>query len=56
MERYADELHSVRYEELVTEPMPVIHDLSDWLGVEPSGFNCEMVHAKSVGKHAARLD
>ena len=51
MERYADRLFLVRYEALVGDPEAELRRISEWLKVEPSGFNRKVVYASSVGKY-----
>lgn len=58
MERHRDRIVTVRYEDLVQEPRPVLHRLAAALDVDPAGFDVERVasvHESSVGKHATGL-
>jgi hypothetical protein len=55
MERYADQLYTLRYEDLVSQPEQQLTALGKWLGVDPAGFNWEDVHATSVGNHKSDL-
>jgi hypothetical protein len=58
MERHRDRIHIVRYEDLVQEPLPVLTNLAEWLGLDPEGFaarDLSFVHAKNIGKHGHGL-
>jgi len=55
MERHADELHIIRYEDFVWEPEPVLQALGQVLGVEPAGFPKEMIRAANIGKYKSGL-
>jgi hypothetical protein len=55
MERHADKIHTIRYEDLVTNPWPVLEALGAWLGVDPQEFRYEMIRSSSVGKHRQHL-
>ncbi len=55
MERYADKLYMLRYEDLVSQPGQELAALGRWLGVDPAGFNGEDVYANSVGNHKSDL-
>jgi hypothetical protein len=55
MERHAETLHIMRYEDLIREPALTLGTLGRVLGVDPAGFPTEMIHAASVGKHASGL-
>ena len=55
MERHADKVHLIRYEELVNHPKEVLQVLGTWLGVEPQGFKHEKIHANSVGQYKQGL-
>ncbi|RME48167.1 MAG: sulfotransferase [Caldilineae bacterium] len=43
IERFAGQIHAIRYEELVTQPGPVLERLGAWLGVDPSGFDGRLI-------------
>lgn len=51
MERYADRLHIICYEELIQKPEQELDALGRYLGVDPAGFPIEMMHRGSIGKH-----
>ena len=51
MERHADKLHIVRYEDLVQQPQSVLKTLASWLGVDAGGFPTYLIRDISVGKH-----
>jgi hypothetical protein len=55
MERHADKLHIVRYEEFANKPEKGLKSLGDYLGVDPAGFPKEMIYDGSVGKHGSGL-
>ncbi len=55
MQRHADSVYPICYEDLVTEPQYVLKLLGNWLAVDPLGFRQRGVHAKSVGKHTSGL-
>jgi hypothetical protein len=58
MERHRDKIYIVRYEDLVQEPLPVLTNLAEWLGLDPEGFaarDLKFVHAKNIGKHGQGL-
>ena len=51
MERHSDKVHMIRYEDLVTDPLMVLTELGQWLGVDPYGFNTDMIQPHSVGRY-----
>lgn len=55
MERHADRVHVIRYEDLVADPRPVLEALGARLGVDPQGFRRQIVHSRSVGKYRQGL-
>lgn len=55
MERYADKLYMLRYEDLVNQPEQELAALGRWLGVDPAGFIWENVYATSIGNHKSDL-
>lgn len=55
MEKYADNLHVIRYEELVTTPEAVLIQLADYLDVDPAGFNHTLIRTTSIGKYRSVL-
>lgn len=55
MERHADKIHTIRYEDLVSNTRPVLHDLGTWLGINPAGFRHRMIHTTSMGKYKHSL-
>lgn len=55
IEHYVDKIHIIRYEELVSNPQPVLTELALWLDVDPKGFKYQMVRNTSVGKHRQTL-
>lgn len=55
MERYAGQVHVIRYEDLVRQPDQEFAILADWLGVDAAGFHSAAVRDKSVGKYRCGL-
>jgi len=51
MEQHADKVHSIRYENLVSQPEVEVNKLSVYLGVDASGFSLDLVHNNSIGKY-----
>lgn len=51
MEKWAQQMFVVRYETLVTEPERVLPQLGAWLGVDPAGFDEQMLRPTSVGNY-----
>jgi hypothetical protein len=51
VDRLATRVLVIRYEELVTHPQPVLRELGQWLDVDPAGFQCHMLHTRSIGNH-----
>ncbi len=51
MERHADQLHIMRYEDLVRNPKAVLASLGNWLCVDPDGFPSDWVKMTSIGKY-----
>ncbi|MBN2430536.1 MAG: sulfotransferase [Acidobacteria bacterium] len=56
MERHADDLFIIRYENLVQAPMEQMKALAEWLAVDPAGFRADKIHATSLNKHQRGLD
>jgi hypothetical protein len=54
-ERHAAQILTVRYEDFVTQPAPVVGRLGAYLGVDPGGFRTEQVRPSSIGKHRGNL-
>ena len=55
MERYKDNVHIVRYEDLVHHPERELVALGKWLGVDPAGFPTAMVQNTGIGKYKRAL-
>lgn len=51
IERYADSLHVMRYEDLVTLPAQHLHRLGEYLEVDPDGFPALNIRTNSIGKY-----
>jgi hypothetical protein len=45
----------MRYEELVTDPREVLGKLSEWLGIDPAGFEVQHINSRSIGKYRSGL-
>ena len=55
MDRFADGLFIIRYEDLVSHPRSELLRLAEWLDVDPSGFEASTVSDSSVGKYEQGL-
>lgn len=55
MEKYADKIHIIRYENIVTDPETELTRLAEYLGVNPAGFSSEVISSSSVGKYKEQL-
>ncbi|MFC1976191.1 hypothetical protein ACFLXQ_07315 [Chloroflexota bacterium] len=56
MEYVADRVHLIRYEDLVTQPQPVLETLGRWLGVDPTSFRSQMIQrGGGIGVHREDL-
>lgn len=51
MERNRDNLLVVSYENLVCESEKSLGRISDWLGVDPAGFEIQRISSRSVGNY-----
>ena len=51
MERHADKLYIIRYEDLVRQPEAELAALGEWLGVDPAGFSAHTIRDTSIGKY-----
>ncbi len=56
MEAYRGQIHIIRYEELVTNPGPVLAQLGAYLQVDPAGFDQTLIKTTSIGKHKNYLN
>jgi hypothetical protein len=50
MEKFGADIHAIRYEELVTDPRPVLGSLAAYLHVDPALFDHNIVRPTSIGK------
>jgi hypothetical protein len=50
MEIFSADIHAIRYEELVTDPRPVLESLATYLHVDPAQFDHNIVRPTSIGK------
>jgi hypothetical protein len=55
MERHADKLYILRYEDLIQEPGRELAALGEYLGVDPAGYPLTMIQGDSIGKYAHGL-
>jgi len=55
MERYADKLYIICYEDLVQQPERELKALGNWLGVDPVAFPAHRIRDTSIGKHKSGL-
>ncbi|WP_420643242.1 sulfotransferase family protein [Candidatus Leptofilum sp.] len=55
MEKLADDIHIIQYEQLVQEPEHVLNGLASWLDVDPAGFKPQTIKMDSLGKHRKGL-
>jgi hypothetical protein len=51
MESHKEQIHIIRYEDLVREPRRELEALARWLGVEFAGFPKERIRDNSIGKY-----
>jgi hypothetical protein len=54
-ERNASRIFAVRYEDLVTQPEPVLERLGSFLEIDPSGFCRETLRSVSIGRYRQSL-
>jgi hypothetical protein len=54
-EENASRVLLIRYEELVTDPGPVLARLGEFLTVDPTSFRMGFIHPDGIGKHRSRL-
>ena len=55
MERYADRIHIIRYENLIREPGGELEIVGQLLGVDPGGFPIDMIYNTSIGRYKQGL-
>ncbi|WP_420627697.1 sulfotransferase family protein [Candidatus Leptofilum sp.] len=55
MEKLADEIHIIQYEQLVQEPKRVLNELADWLEIDQAGFKPQTIKINSLGKYKKGL-
>jgi hypothetical protein len=54
-ERNAGAVLAIRYEDLVTQPGPVVARIGQFLNIDPAGFRLDLVRPTSIGKHRGKL-
>ena len=50
-DRHRDTLCVMRYEDLIKDKDRELKVLGEWLGVDPAGFDAEMIRDTSIGKY-----
>ena len=55
MQRYTDEIHIIRYEDLVAKRDEEIEKLARYLGVDPLKFPIQMIRDTNIGKYKQGL-
>jgi len=55
MDSHRQFVHTIRYEDLVSQPGLVVLDLAVYLGVDPGGFRYRFIKPDRVGKHKQGL-
>ena len=55
MEANRDKVFMVRYEELVTNASEQMGRISEWLGIDPVGFDVGQITGRSIGKYKRGL-
>lgn len=55
MERHADKIQIVRYEDFVANPAPILDELGENLGIDPGGFVTGEIRTSSIGKYRKGL-
>ncbi|MBW2170448.1 MAG: sulfotransferase [Deltaproteobacteria bacterium] len=51
MDRHRDKLCVIHYEDLIKEKERELKALGNWLGVDPAGFNAEVIRDNTIGKY-----
>jgi len=54
-EQFAPQVLTIRYEDLVTEPGPIVSRLGEFLDVDASGFRQSILRSTSIGKYRQTL-
>jgi hypothetical protein len=55
METHRDRIFMLRYEDLVTNPSETLSRLSEWLAIDPAGFDVRGITDRSIGKYQRGL-
>lgn len=55
IEKHAESVHAIRYEDFVRNPEEGVAALAAWLDVDPGGFETSSVATDRVGRHKAGL-
>jgi hypothetical protein len=55
MERHREQIHIVRYEDLVHEPKRVLAPLASRLDIDPDRFPMRWLRSDRIGKHVRGL-
>ncbi len=54
-ERNAGAVLAIRYEDLVTQPGPIVARIGEFLSIDSAGFRQDLVRPTSIGKYKDRL-
>ena len=55
MESHREKVFIMRYEDLATHPSEALSRLSEWLDIDPAGFDVRGITDRSIGKHKCGL-
>jgi hypothetical protein len=55
METHSDKVFMMRYEDLATHPIEALDRLSEWLDIDPAGFDARGISSRSIGKYRQGL-
>jgi hypothetical protein len=55
MEAHSDSVFTLRYEDLVTNASEQMGRISEWLGIDPAGFEVQHISNRSIGKYKRGL-
>jgi hypothetical protein len=55
MEEHRASVYAMRYEDLVQQPRQTLDAMSVWLGMDPAGFQEDIVRETSIGKYRTGL-
>jgi len=55
MERLDDQLYNIRYEELMTQPQKVLGQFGEWVQIDSTQFDIDMIQPTSIGNYKQGL-